>query len=134
MSRTIMIDVDWQPIESAPKDGREIMILSINGGFRENKFYYGYRKFFWGVMSAFPEHGEMWVDAEHPENGSLSEDRPFEREVFYYNDHGQVRVSYLYRGFKATHWAEPWDVTVELPPMEKTAYVDKIMVDERSQA
>lgn len=134
MSRTIMIDVDWQPIETAPKDGREIMILSFSGGFDQETIRRHFGKFFWGVMSDYPEHGEMWVCAKDPENGSLSEDLPFIREVFHYEHYGVPYEHCLYRGFKATHWAEPWDVTVELPPLEKVSYTDKILVDERPKS
>lgn len=134
MSRVIMIDVDWQPIETAPKDGREIMILSISGGFHESTPRRGISKCFWGVMSYYPDLGEMWVDVNTPGSGSLPSDEPFTREVFYYNGPGCVGVEYLYRGFKATHWAEPWDVEVEKPALEKITYEDKILVDERPKS
>lgn len=127
-THTVTIYPDWKPIESAPKDGSEVMFLHHTAGFEQPEIRTSHSgPYFWGRMIAFPQE-ECWVSSKNPDNGTGPTDQDFVDEHFIYDHAYQEQHHHLYRGCKITHWARPWDIEIVIAykPQPELSYVEKI--------
>jgi len=115
----LMVQPDWQPVETLPKDGSVVRLALQWIDLRTGEILYGNIDVFWGRMSGYPDEGDVWVDTRNPING-LYEEEKFIREVFHYSQ----ETSYLYRGSRIIGWTRPWAVKVRYPMVDNPALAD----------
>ena len=110
-------DPNWQPIETAPKDGSIIVLRQVTVDNRTGQLKESYVSAFWGFLPKFQEQGEHWMSAAR--DGSFYEDREFVHQ----ETTGKDKVVYhLWRGAALTHWAKPWEVKVAFPPLPQIEF------------
>ncbi len=118
------VEPDWQPMDTAPKDGQTIIILSASAGFMEDTVTTAYRACRWDVLTAYKEvinerydDGQAkWVLAGGDGNSYIDE-QEWTVEHHFHTDHGVEREINIYRGTTLVAWAYPWAVEPQLPPI-----------------
>lgn len=120
----VFIKPDWQPMETAPKDGTVIRLAVECAQTWIDDTRVQYQDAFWGKMTAFPDR-EVWVDNTNHENGLVS-DGEFVRQVSLYDY--QTEPSYYYRGQRIIGWTYPWEVKIDIeyPKVAAPQYTDEV--------
>lgn len=119
----IFIKPDWQPMETAPKDGSVIRLAIECAQSWIDETLLFHKDVFWGKMTGSPNDGNVWVDTNAPENGLVSESE-FIRQCSHH-DHSP-EASHYYRGKRIIGWTRPWDIIIEYPKVAKPLYVDEV--------
>lgn len=103
---------DWQPIETAPKDGTRVVLRQVFVDNKTGQLKESYVSVFWGEVPGYPDSGEHWMSAVN--DGSFYEDREFVHQETIGKDN---KLYNYWHGTIHTHWARLWEVKVEMPPL-----------------
>lgn len=128
---TFTVEPDWQPMETAPKDGSMIAMLVLKSNFRTEGSITFVKNVRWGVMKAYPDQGEYWIPDDGYDN-SLMDETPWSIERHLYNEYGTEREHNLWRGESFVAWAEVWETKIEikLPPLPEVKR-EEVIFDSR---
>ena len=121
----MIIKPDWQPIETAPKDGSIVRLAVQFVDHKSGELKNFYVDVYWGLMNDFEHAGEMWVDTRCPDNGCYSNSE-FIRQITLSNQYYVDEKSYYYFGSRAIAWTRPWELKVEYPDVGTPEFTEKV--------